>query len=239
MGDFDLPPADPGLAGLSRDALVSLYWQAHPRFLFLKGVPRGAAVLDVGAGSGGLAFWKEWGAPMRRDIRLYGVDRFRGEHFGLYAGTQVADLDAEPLGFEAGFFDAALASHVFEHFRDPAGLLQQLRGRMKPGGRAYIEVPSPASKALPRREEYAARGWPMTISNFFDDGTHVDTFTREQLTAMGAAAGFGVLAAAAIENPYLADTLLARGVAEQDAELVTYGYWARTRWAHHVTLEAL
>ncbi len=239
MADFAVPTADPALAGLSRDALIGLYWQSHPRFLFFKGVPRGACLLDMGAGSGGLAFWREYGAPPRKDIKMYAVDLAPGEFFGRYAGSQVANLDREPLGFEDGFFDAALASHVFEHFRDPAGVLAQLRRRMKPGGRAYLEVPSPASKDLPKRDEFVAHGWPMTISNFFDDATHVETFSPVALRSMGEAAGFGVVGSGAIESPYLADTLIRRGIDAKDAELVTYGYWARTRWAHYAIFEAL
>jgi SAM-dependent methyltransferase len=236
-GLFHIPQVDPQLAGLRRDQLVDLYWQSHPRFLFFKSAPPGARLLDLGAGSGGLAFWREYGAPPRSDLRLFAVDRQRGQFFGNYEDACVADLDCEPIGFAGTSFDAILASHVLEHLKDPAAVLAQLAERLLPGARAYVEVPSPAAKDLPRREEFVARGWPMTISNFFDDGTHLDTFSLDQLVAMGAAAGLEAVAAGAIEQPFLADTLIRFGLDHGDAEVLLYGFWAKTRWAHYAVLE--
>src|SRR5947208_16089963 len=60
--------------GVSGDELVALFWQAHPRFQFFKTLPWDARVLDIGAGSGGLAHWKNWSRPPRPDLELYGVD---------------------------------------------------------------------------------------------------------------------------------------------------------------------
>lgn len=236
-GIFRIPQGRPELVALGRDALADLYWSFHPRFQFFKSLPPEAMLLDLGAGSGGLSFWRDAGSLPRPDIRMFALDRQRGEFFGRYEGAQVADLDTEPLAFADGYFDAVIASHVFEHLADPAAVLAKLHAAMKVGGRAYVEVPSPGSKDLPRREEFVARGWPMTISNFHDDCTHRDTFTLEALSALGGAAGFGLVAAGAIENPLLADTLLRVGLDRNDAELVLFGFWARTRWAQFVILE--
>jgi SAM-dependent methyltransferase len=236
-GLFRIPEMDPQLAGLKRSQLVDLYWQSHPRFLFFKSPPPGARLLDLGAGSGGLSFWREYGAPGRGDLRLFAVDRQRGAHFGNYEDACVADLDCEPIGFAGTSFEAVIASHVFEHLKDPQAVMAQLADRLVPGGRAYIEVPSPASKELPRRDAFVARGWPMTISNFFDDATHLDTFSLDQLVAMGAASGLEAVSAATIEQPYLADSLVRFGLDHGDAEVLLYGFWAKTRWAHCVVLE--
>jgi len=236
-GLFRIPEMAAGLAGLTRDQLIDLYWASHPRFLFFKSAPPGARLLDLGAGSGGLSIWREHGAPRRSDLRMFAVDRQRGQYFADYEESCVADLDREPIGFEGTSFEAVLASHVLEHLKDPRAVLAQLADRLVPGGRAYIEVPSPASKDLPRREEFVARGWPMTISNFFDDGTHLDTFSLDQLVSMGAGAGLEAVAAGAIEQPFLADSLVRFGLDRGDAEAMLYGFWAKTRWAHYVILE--
>jgi SAM-dependent methyltransferase len=236
-GMFRIPDMDPQLAGLKRDQLVDLYWQSHPRFLFFKSPPPGARLLDIGAGSGGLSFWREYGSPRRTDLRMFAVDRQRGTYFDNYEAAFVADLDSEAIGFNGIPFEAVLASHVFEHLKDPQAVLTQVAGRLVSGGRAYIEVPSPASKDLPKREAFVARGWPMTISNFFDDGTHLETFSLDQLVAMGAEAGLEAVAAGAIEMPFMADSMIRYGLDHGDAEVLLYGYWAKTRWAHYVVLE--
>jgi hypothetical protein len=43
--------------------LVEMFWRAHPRFNFFKSLPWGANLLDIGAGNGGLVYWKDWLKP--------------------------------------------------------------------------------------------------------------------------------------------------------------------------------
>lgn len=43
-----------------KNTLLQLYWTYHPRYRFFKNVPFKSRFLDVGAGPGGLQFWKEW-----------------------------------------------------------------------------------------------------------------------------------------------------------------------------------
>jgi hypothetical protein len=101
-------PSDPDL--------VELFWQAHPRFNFFKSLPWGANLLDIGAGNGGLVYWKDWLKPQRADLNLYGIDRNVGEHRDLYAGWEAGDLDAAPPSFPAvklNAFSRAMRSNTW------------------------------------------------------------------------------------------------------------------------------
>ena len=56
----------------------------------------------------------------------------------------VADLDRcseVPLPFEDDSFDAFLASHLFEHLRNPLPFMQELHRIAKPGAKAIFRVP--------------------------------------------------------------------------------------------------
>jgi SAM-dependent methyltransferase len=56
----------------------------------------------------------------------------------------VADLDrcaGTPLPFQADTFDEFLASHLFEHLRNPLPFMQELHRIAKPGAKAGFRVP--------------------------------------------------------------------------------------------------
>lgn len=222
-----------------RDELVELYWHFHPRFTFLKSAKRNANFLDLGAGSGGLATWREWTSPQREDIRMYAVDIAKGEFFDRYNDFQLCDLDYDTLKFEDEFFDAILGSHVFEHVSDEARLLTELRRVARKGARVYLEVPTPESKNLPRRQLFVDAGINVSTLNFFDDSTHLRTFSLEKLSSLLEQAGFKVLALGLIDNRYLEDEMLTYGVKHNDMEVTTYAMWSKTHFAHYIISEAV
>ena len=233
---FELPALPRSLAAATRQQLVDSYWRLHPRFVFFKGVPPNASLLDVGAGSGGLAFWREHLDPQRTDISLYGIDLNVPITRNLYADFAIANLD-EGLPFADRTFDAVFASHILEHVKDPAEVIAGLAARLRVGGRAYIEMPTPASKALPSAQTYRDRGWPMMISNFHDDATHRDTFPLAELIETAGRAGLSCVESGVVSSPHLEDALIARGYAWRDEELLLYGYWSKTRWAQYAIFE--
>lgn len=221
----------------SRDQLIELYWQSHPRFRFLKYMPKsGANVLDLGCGAGGLAAWKSWLKPVRDDLNFYGVDLGDNPRKHLYAGFSQCNAETEELPWDGVAFDALMASHVLEHLNDPAQTLKRLAARLAPGARLYIEVPSPASTVLPAAETFRGEGWPMIISNFHDDCTHLRTYSLAELAAMAEAAGLQVTGQGVIENPLLADPFIDFALRHNDGEMMLYGYWLATGWAHYIEL---
>jgi SAM-dependent methyltransferase len=233
---FEIPEIAPAFANAKREELIDTYWRSHPRFSFFKGTPPNAVILDIGTGTGGLAFWREYLEPRRSDIRLFGIDLAEPVSRSLYDRFAVVNLDNE-FPFPEMAFDAVFASHVLEHVQDPAQIVHGIAARLGAGARAYVEMPSPTSKALPSAQVYRDRGWPMIISNFYDDATHRETLDLTELIRIGAAAGLRCVESGAISSPYLEDALIAKGLEWQDGEILLYGYWSKTRWAHYVVLE--
>lgn len=74
---------------LDDSTLELLFWTMHPRYKFLKSLSINAKVLDIGANSGGMHHWCEWGHPHRSDIALYGIGLHRGDLAYRYAGWEV------------------------------------------------------------------------------------------------------------------------------------------------------
>ncbi|MBS0642291.1 MAG: methyltransferase domain-containing protein, partial [Proteobacteria bacterium] len=184
---------------MSDGDLLATYWRFHPRFRFLKTLPGHAAVLDVGAGAGGLPGWKTWLEPVRTDLRLYAVDRTPAPHGHGYEAWACSDLDDALPDFAAASFDAALLSHVVEHLRDPARLLGWIGRCVRPGGRVYVEWPSEVSTTLPPREALLPLGIDIIISNFFDDCTHRRLIPAAEVHAALSATGLRPTASGTID----------------------------------------
>lgn len=144
---------------------------------WLKSIPAGAPVLDLGCGRGeSLALLRDQGIPARgvdssaRMVALCqerGLEAVEGDLFATLAG-----VEEESLG-------AVVSFHVIEHL--PVGALDRLvrlaYRALRPGGVLILETPSPLSMVV------AAR-------NFWLDPTHVRPVHPESLKLMYELAGF-------------------------------------------------
>ena len=218
--------------GVSGDELVALFWQAHPRFQFFKTLPWDARVLDIGAGSGGLAHWKNWGRPPRPDLELYGVDLEIGEYSNLYRGWEAIDLDATLPAFAGIELSAFYTSHLIEHLAEPVRLLRWIGERAPPRAKIYLEWPNPNSMQLPKRSELSERGIDVVISNFTDDLTHRETPDLSTCCRWLGEAGFVVLSSGTIDIGMVGEELFIRG---RDSGERTMGYWSITGFSHYIT----
>jgi predicted O-methyltransferase YrrM len=206
--------------------LLEVFWQAHPRLRFFKALPWGANVLDLGAGSGGLAHWRGWLKPERADLTLYGVDRNPGEFRELYAAWDAIDLDREMPNFAGVNFDGFIATHLIEYLRAPEELIRWMGERATPDAQLYIEWTGPGSRDLPTREQLSQNGIDVVTSNFTDDREHEQAPGLALVEKWLGEAGFGIIASGAVDLGILGEELFARA-ADRDSR--SMGYWSLTR----------
>lgn len=151
------------LATRGRHALVT-WLRPRGKLAFLKSLPPGAKVLDVGCGNNSPRDAK----VLRPDLIYTGLDigdynqqdsiRY-ADAYTLVQPTEFADA----ISAHAGRLDAVVSSHNLEHCDDPAAVLNAMVTALRPGGRLFLAFPCEESLCFPRR-----RG----TLNFFDDGTH-------------------------------------------------------------------
>ena len=100
---------------------------------FAAALPKGARVLDAGAGEGQYnGFF--------RDHRYIGVDFALGDANWDYSSLDaVADLHALPFRDEC--FDACFNIVTLEHVREPACVLKEIARTLRRGGRLLLVVP--------------------------------------------------------------------------------------------------
>ena len=220
-----------------RDALISEYWQFHPRFLFLKSIRNGARLADLGAGSGGLIGWKSWGSPDRRDLKMYAADLSKGEFFDRYEDFDLVDLGKDRTKFPDRVFDSAILSHVIEHVADRQHLSREVARITKPGAKIYIEWPRPESGRIISRSVLEPFGIACSTLNFFDDATHLELITPAEAEAAFAAAGFVRIASGDVINDFLFPELFRCGLAQRDSEATTYALWLAFRFSCYLIME--
>ncbi|MCC5950880.1 MAG: methyltransferase domain-containing protein [Acidimicrobiia bacterium] len=140
-------------------------------------------VLDLGCGDGSVGARL---AAAGHDV--VGVDRVANDDARRrLAEFVVADLD-DGLPTEVGTdFDVVLCADVLEHLRRPEDLLDELRSRVRPGGRVLASIPNfahwyPRVRVATGRFDYDRRG--------ILDRTHLRFFTRRSFERMAAEAGW-------------------------------------------------
>lgn len=221
----------------TKDELLNLYWTYHPRLRFFKNIKTNSKLLDVGAGPGGLSFWKEWSVPVRDDIKIFALDLNKGMYFDKYDGFQICNLDSDNIKYDNEYFDAIFMCHVLEHIQNEDKLLKELYRLLKPNGKLYIELPSPETLQYPSRRVFLDEGINVSTINFYDDSTHIKTFDIGELLKICVSNGFNILETGIIENKYLEDELFTYGIIHNDQETTTYSLWSKLRFAQYLVVE--
>lgn len=101
-------------------------------------IPRGAKVLEIGAGTG-------WQARElhRRGIDVHAIE-VPGSNYEADRVFQVAEYDGKQIPFEDATFDVVFSSNVLEHVRDLGALESEVRRVLKPAGICLHIMPTAA-----------------------------------------------------------------------------------------------
>lgn len=220
---------------MGRSQLVEFLHSSHPRTLFLKTLPLGASILDVGAGNGALQTIRGWPPPKRDDLRMYAYAMDAGEGFSSYEGFEIGTWPQQPPIFGGMKFDAMMACHFIEHIADPAEFAQWTANHLTDGGRAYIEWPNEPSRHLPHRAALIAEGIPIVISNFHDDSTHLRLPGRDEVTNALLQAGLSIDCWATIVNPFVEEETIGHfAQGWRDQFVLQSALWSHSRWAQYI-----
>jgi 2-polyprenyl-3-methyl-5-hydroxy-6-metoxy-1,4-benzoquinol methylase len=178
----------------AQEAGKGLGYYANARAETVAELPRPLGrVLDVGCGSG----------EVGRSLRAAGADwiegieinpemaeRARGTLDAVHVGAVEDVLAAGELG---GPFDTIVTYDVLEHLVDPAAVLRALRGVAAPGGRVHVSVPNARHHSL--LIDLIVRGTFGYTEWGHRDVTHLRWFTRRDMEATLAQAGWTVVSA--------------------------------------------
>lgn len=150
-------------------------------------------LLDVGSGKG--EFLAECVSRGWKAIGVEPSEKFcahaRQEH-GVDARAGILG-EGGPIA-ETGF-DAVTLNHVLEHVDDPGALLTAIRGRLKPGGALFIEVPNADSHLLRLADAFfrlKGLSWSSRLSPLHAP-FHRYGFTARSLAYALKKAGFEIL----------------------------------------------
>lgn len=167
-------------------------WANNRSTVALRQLGGGHRLLDIGCWDGGFALRAQEQGLFRE---VYGVDLVEdavaiAKKRGVTA--YVADLNTEPLPFEAEFFDAVTMLAVLEHVFDPYFAVAEAHRVLKPGGEFIVAVPNVASAS--NRLRILRGRIPVTSIDPGWDGGHLHYFTPYDLTRLLTESGFNVVA---------------------------------------------
>ena len=180
----DVPVLDEAVLqrGNHRYSSAYAYLRAHPR-------------LDVAElGYGGVAILE----PLSRLASSYTiidiVDRTDGAQLPPEVDMKIANLD-NPFPFADATIAVVLAMMVIEHLYDPFHSFAEIARILRPGGRAFVNLPNVAS--IKCRLQLLRGRMPVTSAHdWFErrewDGGHLHYFTVETVRRLAALVGLAV-----------------------------------------------
>ena len=173
MLKFSKPPAIEKLKQEELKQLASSAWNVIMSAIDVS-CPK---VVDLGSGTGKHALF----AP--KDCFFVACDVFEEGSNYVRGDQHFVQCDIRKLPFNQSVFDAAICSHVIEHFVNPMEVMSQIRWILKANGVLYIETPNP------------------TYAYFWDDYSHVRPYTAYALRSLLDSYGFRTLSYGEVPYP--------------------------------------
>lgn len=219
---------------VSGERAQELYFQFHPRTAFLKMLPVGATVADIGAGDGSLSVFRKWPEPTRNDLQLHAYSIEKGERFDAFESYEISDWNIAQPEFGDTRFDGVVCAHFIEHIANAGSLADWAGRKLVPGGRVYVEWPSEHSVNLPSRQDLLDAGVPLVISRYHDDGTHGPLPDRATICNSFTTNGFEIEQMGIVHLPWIEEQLMANLRDAKDEFPRQAAFWSMTRWSQFV-----
>lgn len=108
----------------------------------LASAPEGAALLDLGAGTGILSAYAH---QCRHDLQLIAADPAEGMLRYAPHYVRTVNARAEALPFETASFDVVVAGEALHHFQEPSAAVREIARVLKEGGSLFIYDFNPAT----------------------------------------------------------------------------------------------
>jgi SAM-dependent methyltransferase len=175
-----------GAAAQSGSRDPAYYLQARPEVADL--VPAHCRrVLDVGCGAGAFGQLLQQRGHEVSGVEL--VPAAAAEARAVLGRVEVMDIEALPLPFAAGSFDAIVFADVLEHLIDPWRVLRDAAIQLAPGGYVIASVPNVQNWSVLRR--LALGRWDYRHRGILDRG-HLRFFTARSIRSLFAQAGLRI-----------------------------------------------
>lgn len=159
--------------GLDADRIALWYYARVARRL----CPGGGRVLDFGCGTGFLL------RHLSRSFDVFGYDAAAAERGQCRINAPDAVILEDWQTLEPASLDAIISLHTLEHIPKPGPVLQELAGKLKPGGALLFVVPN-------------AGGWGRRLKGkswfAYRDDTHCSLLSRGEWLTLVRRAGLKV-----------------------------------------------
>jgi SAM-dependent methyltransferase len=159
---------------------------------WLRGVPPGARVLDVGCGDGFHLDVLRRRSKVGYDLSGIDLDK-RAVSRATGRGLLVEEGALETSSVSLGSVDCALLIQTIEHVEDPLALLRAIRERLRPGGRLIVVTDNTGSFDF---RWFGSRWW-----GGYHFPRHLHLFDQRSLRTMAAEAGFDIAALDTMVSP--------------------------------------
>lgn len=130
-------------------------------------------LLDIGCGNHSASLAKNWFPKCRYyglDHGIYNNDKYDFDLMETFYDVDLSSSAMEEIPDE--LFDVIILNHVIEHLPNGLNVLKEVTGKLKPGGKLYVEFPSVKSLSLPNMKG---------TLNFCDDNTHVRLYDLREV----------------------------------------------------------
>jgi glycosyltransferase involved in cell wall biosynthesis len=198
--------------------------------LALEAVPRGAKVVDIGAGPGGMA-----GELVKKGCEVTVIDQYAPRTPVPHIRVVQQDLDA-PLQFDVKGHDHLLLLDVIEHLRDPERFIDNLRAQFDADPKTLI-LTTPNVAFVVQRLMLLLGQWNYGPAGILDR-THSRLFTFRAIEHLLRDAGFKIKTVKGVPAPFpkvLGNGLIGRTAVQVNLALIGL---SKTLFSYQIYVEA-